>query len=209
MTATTPVYAFPYPEDLDAPNGPDQFEALALAVEGKFVASDAALAAAILAEVTAWRPKYLRKGADESVTNSTLQDDNVFAAVAFDANQTWEVTLDLDYTGQSATLTGQLKTTFITTGGLTIDRMFVTGPSVSASDVASDLAFIHHSARTPAGTISFGTNASATFHEYARMTFTVKTTTAGTWTLQWAQVTTSATPTTILAESRMIAHRLA
>ncbi len=51
MTASTPTYAFPYPEDLDPPNGPDQIGALALAVEGKFVSVDAALAAALAAEV--------------------------------------------------------------------------------------------------------------------------------------------------------------
>ncbi len=209
MTASTPVYAFPYPEDLDPPNGPDQIGALALAVEGKFVSVDAALAAAVAAEITAWRPKYLRKGADQSKTNSTLVDDAVFTAQAYGAGQTWEVTLDLDYTGQSATLTGQLKTTFVVTGGLTIDRMFVTGMSDDAADVPDSTSFMHHSGRTAAGTIQFGTNASATFHNYARMTFTVTTTTAGTWGLQWAQVTTSATPTSILESSRMIARRLA
>ncbi len=33
MTATTPIYGFPYPEDTDPPDGPGQIQALAEAVE--------------------------------------------------------------------------------------------------------------------------------------------------------------------------------
>lgn len=36
----TPVYAFPYPELTDPPNGPSQIQALATAVENKFVTVD-------------------------------------------------------------------------------------------------------------------------------------------------------------------------
>jgi hypothetical protein len=42
----TPVYGFPYSAGTDAPNGPAQIQALAEAVESKFVTSDAAIAAA-------------------------------------------------------------------------------------------------------------------------------------------------------------------
>jgi hypothetical protein len=41
--ATTPVYAFPYPSTTDSPHGPNQFSALALAIETKIVAMDATL----------------------------------------------------------------------------------------------------------------------------------------------------------------------
>ena len=34
--ATTPVYAFPYPTTSDSPHGPNNLQALALAVEGQF-----------------------------------------------------------------------------------------------------------------------------------------------------------------------------
>lgn len=42
MTATTPAYSLPFPEDSDGPDGPAQIEALALAVEALFTARDAA-----------------------------------------------------------------------------------------------------------------------------------------------------------------------
>lgn len=41
MTQNTPVYGFPYPESTDSPNGPAQFQALALAVETILVRMDA------------------------------------------------------------------------------------------------------------------------------------------------------------------------
>lgn len=49
MTVTTPVYAFPYPENSDPPNGPGQLGALALALETKFVTNDANLPRGLLA----------------------------------------------------------------------------------------------------------------------------------------------------------------
>jgi hypothetical protein len=47
MPDTTPVYGFPFPELGDAPNGPDQIEDLALAVETKIIAMDTAEAQTI------------------------------------------------------------------------------------------------------------------------------------------------------------------
>lgn len=41
MTATTPIYGLPYPDTSDAPNGPAQLGALALAVETRFIANAA------------------------------------------------------------------------------------------------------------------------------------------------------------------------
>jgi hypothetical protein len=40
MTQVTPTYGFPYPELTDPPNGPAQFQALALAVENKIIITD-------------------------------------------------------------------------------------------------------------------------------------------------------------------------
>lgn len=58
MTLTTPVYALPYPESTDAPNGPSQIGALALAVEALLQAFGAG---------TAYTPVLTA-----SVTNPTL-----------------------------------------------------------------------------------------------------------------------------------------
>jgi hypothetical protein len=44
MTQNTPIYAFPYPEPTDPPNGPGQFQAALIAVENVIARTDAASA---------------------------------------------------------------------------------------------------------------------------------------------------------------------
>lgn len=70
MTATTPVYALPYPETTDAPDGPSQIQALALAVETALIALDARLDA--LEAWTAYTPVWGSSGTAPAVGNGTI-----------------------------------------------------------------------------------------------------------------------------------------
>lgn len=70
MTATTPVYAFPYPETTDAPDGPSQMGALALAVETALIALDARLDA--LEAWTAYTPVWGSSGTAPALGNGTI-----------------------------------------------------------------------------------------------------------------------------------------
>lgn len=65
MTATTPVYALPYPETTDPPDGPSQMSALALAVETELAKLNGTGAAAWTAFTPTWTNITIGNGTSE------------------------------------------------------------------------------------------------------------------------------------------------
>lgn len=151
-------------------------------------------------------PVVLYKTADESVANTTLQDDDhLLFAIA--ANEIWVIQYHLFVT--NAANTGDLK-------------MDVTGPTAAdvirygnlglALGTTSTEASARAQARADAGALASGIAASGTVAEnYVLMAAYVDNgVNAGNVTLRWAQQTTDGTNATVVkAGSFLVAHRVA
>lgn len=159
------------------------------------------------ANLNAFVPIFVQKTSDESRTSTTTNsNDATFAAIAFDANTIWECLLVLDVDGATA---GDLKTTWTVTGGTTFtSRVHVVGMGVTGT-AANDSLNTSVQARTSAASVSMGIQPEASgVRTTIQERFFVTSTTAGTITLQWAQVASNATASTIRAGSYFIAHRV-
>lgn len=146
--------------------------------------------------------QFARKTADESVTSSiTLQDDD-HLTFAIAANEVWQAEFILAVDGAAA---GDLRVSLGVPAGATY-RRFDLGPAPGVADAETSSVAI--GSRTT-GVASFGT-ASATDTGTVRVVFlVVNGATAGTIVLQWAQLTSSATATTLRQHSHMMARRVA
>lgn len=132
----------------------------------------------------------LRKPADQSVTSSTtLVNDNFFTWV-LDASTRYAVELFLAYTGDPA---GNLKTGWGVPAGTTM--------TWNATGLDTGLAYKNAANIAAASTTAFGA-ASTSLGRLAHITGTILTdTTAGSFTLRWAQNTSNAAATIVRAGS--------
>ncbi|MGV9364531.1 hypothetical protein [Amycolatopsis sp. NPDC003731] len=113
----TPVYSLPYPASTDAPNGPAQIQALATAVENKFVSNDAAIAASrCLSDVPVTTNSSNTSGTgrviwvSRTVTLVSGKRYKVTFDTGYDSASTSTVIFEMYYVaGGSATLTGATK----------------------------------------------------------------------------------------------------
>lgn len=198
--ALTPIYSLPYPGTGDSPHGPNQIQALALALEAKIALMDAAIAAKDDPAL------FVRKPANESVTSSaTLQDDNDFAfAVA--ANAIYTLQTYIIYSGaiDGGTGAGGLKMQFTGPAGAgmtwTNFGANVSGGVTNYNVVAEGLA-----AGAPR---SVPTNAGTTMTCQPKGTL-VTSGTSGTLQFRWAQNTSNATATVVGINSWMRLKRVA
>ncbi len=144
------------------------------------------------------------KAADEAVTSSTvLQDDNELT-FAIGANETWYFRAVLHARGAT---TGDIKVGVTAPAGAT-KRYYGAGNSGGTTGGSGNLALA--SQTTDGLTLaSFETMASdATFDTAIVMEGVVSNgSTAGSVTIQWAQATSSATATTVLAKSTLWAAK--
>lgn len=142
----------------------------------------------------------IRKTASESVTSSTtLQNDDALL-FAVGANQVW--TLDLVLFVDGAT-TGDIKLG-VTVPASTTYQIGGLGNIVAASGIDSD----EHNATLTTGTISFGTAGTGTTTMIIARGTLATSSTAGSVTLQWAQDTSDATATRVLANSFLRAWQI-
>lgn len=139
----------------------------------------------------------VRKSADESVTNNTLQNDDALL-FAIGANETWQFRFIVFMTSASATPDGQVAVTFPAaatlaygtsgvdaSGGVFQNYVTTSGGALNIRILAAELVMI-----VIEGSVLNGAN-------------------AGNVTLQWAQNTTNATATTVVAGSTAIGIRTA
>lgn len=105
--ANTPVYSWPYPGTSDAPHGPNQLSALALAAEATVQALAASVASLLPASVSA---NVATNGNVTSTTFTTTRSAGGIVGVAFVAPPSGKVSVEwsagLRNTGANATLAG-------------------------------------------------------------------------------------------------------
>lgn len=140
--------------------------------------------------------KTRNKASSESVTSSTtMQNDNDFV-IALEAGKIYDITLWLHVTGNT---TNDIKVAWATTGTITSNGRSVSGPSAGTADVGNGNYF--STGWALADILTFGLDAVqvAVIKEELKVTCTV----AGNLTLQWAQSSSNATPTTCSTSSRI------
>lgn len=141
--------------------------------------------------------KTRNKSVSESVTSSTtLQNDNDFV-IALEAGKTYFIQLWLTVTGAAA---GDIKTAWTTTGTITSNGRSIFGPAATTTSVLDGNYDSSAWALSDATTFGLDGTVGAVIKEELSVTCTV----AGNLTLQWAQATSSATPTTCTSSSRII-----
>jgi hypothetical protein len=142
------------------------------------------------------------KSANESVTSSTTLQDDDELSVSVAANSTYEVTCFLKYDGPTA---ADLKCQWVVPASATFDfaLMRLATTAGAFTDDATDWNTDSAAGSFLIGTIGSGTNAAALFHGVL-----IVGATAGTFKLQWAQSTSDATPTRILARSTLVLRRI-
>lgn len=149
---------------------------------------------------------FVRKTANESVTSSaTLQnDDHLLLQVA--ANATYLLELFLIYDGDVTVGAGDIQIGFTFPAGATIDWT-PGGITTGATTQSASVKLSHQSTGAGEGVGSVGTGAGN--RVVARATGILQVAgTAGTLQLQWAQLTSSATATTVLANSFLRLKRI-
>lgn len=103
MSGTTPTYGFPYPTSSDTPAGHTQMQALATAIEGKFVTNDATVTA-----INGALSPYAR-GRVGSASNNVDQNVNTTEAIVISctftavAGRRYKFTYDGEYYQKSGT----------------------------------------------------------------------------------------------------------
>lgn len=196
--ATTPLYGLHYPALSDAPNVPQWVQDLAEDVEAQIERIDDDFA------LTTVLPVWIRKPSTESVTSSTsLQNDDHFAfSVAANSVYALEgyVLYDGAQAANSPTSVGGLKSAFTGPAAASMSWTNFGG----ATEFAGDLATYNMVAQGLTTSRNVATQVTAT----ATMSFQPKGTlvtgvNAGTLQYQWAQATSNATATRVLANSWM------
>jgi hypothetical protein len=178
--ATTPR-GYPYPTNSDAPNAPAQFQALATAID---------------TDVTNLpKPGFKQKPLAESVTSSiALQnDDDIFFSLGVGS---WRLEL---FALVSGAVGGDVRMAWTFTGseaGNSARACF--GPGPTSTDVTDGTyRSSGHGFATP---VIYGTAAGANAYVHEDISITV--TVAGTFQLQWAQGTSSATATQLTSGTK-------
>lgn len=171
------------------------------------------------AELNAAQPIVVAKQVTESLTsNVTLQnDDELF--VTLNAGQSYEVEVNLIINGSATSGAGDFKCAWARTGTLNqVGARQCTGPSIRTIDssgttaTAGTLPNILGILRRTGGhalttAVNYGTDGTATGLVQER--FIIQAAVTGVLTLQWAQDTTSATATQVVAGSYIIARPVA
>lgn len=147
---------------------------------------------------------YVRKTADESVTNSTaLQDDN-HLSLSVNASTTYEVTAALIYDGDTA---GDIKVGWTAPASATLDWT-LDAMSPATTGTAGQVNLSH---ATVSETLSGGARGTGAANRAVALPHGLLQVagTSGTLQLRWAQNTSSATATTVWTHSYLRAKRVA
>lgn len=132
--------------------------------------------------------KYVRKTADESVTSSTVLQNDDALQFAVDANSKYAILVFLAF--EAATL-GDFKTGFSFPGDAAAREMMMLGPSSAIATAEGDGVWGYGGGRIFGGA---GAGSALCALGY----FFLETVSSGTFALQWAQGTSSGTATKVL-----------
>jgi hypothetical protein len=219
--ATTPVYALPYQGTGDAPHGPNLGKNLAerieailqasltlgggLTVPGHLSVTGNLAVTGNLTVTGIGNRQFVRKTADESVTSSTtMQDDNhLFFSVPANATTTWCAVL----WGVGGNAAGDLnmRWTFPANATLTWGQFALNNSVASGSSGSVETQAIYQTTVSPTSNTPVGLS---TVPNVIRVEGIIRTgVTAGTVTLQWAQLGSNATASTLKADSYLVAVR--
>lgn len=145
--------------------------------------------------------RYIRKASDESVTSSvTLQDDNELV-ISLDASETYELLLVATFVGATA---GDFKWQVTGPAGATLCTAS-NGIQTAGTGSGDDLTEGYNQALPITQTYGALPAQKSALYIHGLL---VVAGTAGNLTLQWAQGTSSATPTTVHAGSFVILRRV-
>lgn len=144
------------------------------------------------------------KTATESVTSSTVLQDDDQLTVSVLASSTYEVFCQVFYDGNPA---GDIKYDFVGPAGATFVASChrLTTGATALSDATAPMSVDQYTMGTPigVGAVTTGNTATTTFRGLL-----VVSSTAGTFKLQWAQNTSSGTATRVFANSYMVLRRV-
>lgn len=148
----------------------------------------------------------VRKTADESLTSNTVlqNDDHLVFPVAMAASERWHVEVFLFYT---AATTGDLKLAWTTTAGAMSGNHAAMGAGSATAGPPAD-SFYFNAGITPGSIHSLGGYGTGTI-ACAILVADWTTGSSATPQLQWAQLNSDATATTVKAGSTLIAYRVA
>lgn len=199
-----PATIFDAKGDIIAATAADTASRLAVGADGDVLVADSGEATGLKWEAAGSSGEQLvRKTATESVTSSTaLQDDDELLIPA-GANEVWALDFVLYTDGATA---GDIKATVVGPAGAT-GTVSVQGPGTGATTFADHLTNEQSAGlgtAPPAGTLGAGNPTRVSVRALV-----VNGATAGDVKLQWAQNVSNGTATRVLANSHLIAHRIA
>ena len=140
-------------------------------------------------------PITVRKGSDESVTSSTAFQNDDALILPLVAGRSYRIELNLAETANTA---GDIKLDWTTSGTITLlGQRFCQGPAIGITS-PTDTTMRSSRATALNTSVTYGGAATAS---YIRETFEVSCTVSGNLTLRWAQDTSNAGATTVIAGS--------
>jgi len=166
-----------------------------------FIAADAAAARTTLGAFTDWQATsgivIKRKTADESVTSSTTLQDDDHLVFPIGANEEWVANFNIDVSAYA--VPGGFKIAITTPGGATQDIF-------GSFNAASGVSVVGRTTASGTVLLTVETSGSGVIRLHV---WVLNGATTGNVTLQWAQVTSSGTPSTFAKGSHLVAHRIA
>ncbi len=187
--ATTTNWALPYPSANDSPNGAAQIAALAQAVE---------------TALESRKTLYVRKTGDTARPSTTTYADDPHLTVTVAASAVYLVNVGLYYTSTSQTA-GDFKAQFVAPSGAALQasvNTFAAASTVTTDDLSGCV--------TLTTGMSCGVVATADPYNPCQVSGLLVTGgSSGAFKVQWAQNSSSATATTLKANSYMALQRLA
>lgn len=187
MPSTT-TWSLPYPSANDSPNGASQIAALASAVD-----------TALSSRMTV----YARKTGDTARNTTTTHADDPHLSVTVAASAVYMVNCGLYYVSSSQTA-GDFKAQFVAPSGAALQasvNTFAAASTATTDDLSGCI--------TLTTSMSCGVVATADPYNPCQVLGLLTTSSAGTFKVQWAQNASSATNTTLKANSYLLLQRLA
>jgi hypothetical protein len=156
-----------------------------------------------IGRLTPVEPLFARKTATESVTSSTVMQDDDHLTLTVADNAIYQVEMVVRYDGASGTGVGELKMQFVMPAGAGFTGL-LHGHQFAAIDNTGDLI----QAVLDGAVMQTGTRGASTFLAAHVVGMLVVGTTAGTFKLQWAQDSSNATPTRLIVGSHLSLRRV-
>lgn len=227
MTANTAINALPYPQLSDVKDEVAQFSAFSAVADNRYVPryanasvrnaanpspvqgqlvylnQEALLTGRLAGSV--WTPELTPRFVQKTIPQSVASNATTFVPdsqlkVSLLANSTYYLEVVLVVTGVTVTSGGGISTVYPALSGLTVVRSCC-GPTITASNTDMSNAVMNLNGIAATSANNYGTQStSQAVGVYENLTITTSAS-AVNCVLNWNQVVSSATPTTVLADS--------